>query len=117
MDAPALRWRPHAEAGRAPCDKGLTDPIGELAMRSDTLRVAWAGHNVRLHLTDAKKLYRPVAGDPGLMLTAYGAEPCTAPIAACPTLASWAATTGQADKVDSDGSASSNPAPPPRRPV
>src|SRR5215213_5511691 len=36
----------HAEAGRNPYDKGLTDLIGELSTRSEDFRTRWAKHNV-----------------------------------------------------------------------
>lgn len=101
------------EAGRNPYDKGLTDLIGELATRSDEFRTAWAAHNVRLHHAGAKKFHHPVVGDlslafeamdlpasPGLTLTAYSAEPGTASADGLTLLASWAATTQQAEEAD-----------------
>ena len=47
------------EAGRDPYDRELTDLIGELATRSDEFRTRWAAHNVRLHLTGAKRCTTP----------------------------------------------------------
>jgi hypothetical protein len=42
-----------AEAGRDPHDRRLSDLIGELATRSEELRVRWAAHNVKFHRTGA----------------------------------------------------------------
>jgi MmyB-like transcription regulator ligand binding domain len=93
------------EAGRDPTERSLTDLIGELATRSDQFRSRWAAHNVRLHDHGTKRFRHPVVGDltltfeelplpadPGLTMTAYTAEPGTAPHDALALLASWAAT-------------------------
>ncbi|MER7484176.1 helix-turn-helix transcriptional regulator [Streptomyces sp. NPDC126510] len=93
------------EAGRAPGDPELTGLIGELVTRSDEFRAAWAKHNVRLHHTGRKSFRHPAIGEitldfdamelpaqPGLTLTAYGAEPGTPDHDALQLLASWAAT-------------------------
>lgn len=95
----------HTEAGRDPYDRGLTDLVGELCTRSETFRVRWAAHDVRLHLTGTKHLHHPVVGDiklgfeampmpadPGLTLTAYSAEPGTSAQDALRLLAIWSAT-------------------------
>ena len=95
----------HTEAGRDPYDRGLTDLVGELCTRSETFRVRWAAHDVRLHLTGTKHLHHPVVGDiklgfeampmpadPGLTLTAYSAEPGTPAQDALRLLAIWSAT-------------------------
>ena len=82
----------HAEAGRNPYDRGLTDLIGELSTRSGTFRTRWAAHHVRFHRTGVKQLHHPVVGDldltyealelpsePDLTLIVYTAEagtPC-----------------------------------------
>ena len=92
------------EAGRAPCDRALTELVGELATRSDAFRTRWAAHNVRLHRTGAKHFHHPVVGDlslafdamelpadSGLTLTAYTAEPGTASAEKLSLLASWSA--------------------------
>jgi transcriptional regulator with XRE-family HTH domain len=94
-----------SEAGRTPCDRGLTDLVGELSTRSDLFGALWAKHNVRFHDTGAKRLHHPVVGelhltyetmqltaDTGLMLFAYSAEPGTRSEQALNLLASWAAT-------------------------
>ncbi|HEY7271495.1 MAG TPA: helix-turn-helix transcriptional regulator [Actinoplanes sp.] len=94
-----------AEAGRDPYDRALTDLIGELSTRSETFRIRWAAHNVRLHRSGVKHLRHPVVGDltlayesmeltadAGLRLNAYTAEPGTASADALTLLASWAAT-------------------------
>jgi transcriptional regulator with XRE-family HTH domain len=93
------------EAGRDPCDRGLSDLVGELATRSEPFRVRWAAHDVRLHQTGVKHFHHPVVGDlalgfeavplpadPGLTLTAYSAEPGSAAQDALQLLASWSAT-------------------------
>ena len=94
-----------AEAGRNPYDKGLTDLVGELSMRSELFRTLWASHDVRLHLTGTKRLHHPVVGDleltyeamelpvdQGLTLNVYTAEPGSPSADALNLLASWAAT-------------------------
>src|SRR5215217_4240073 len=53
----------HAEAGRNPYDRGLTDLVGELSTRSEEFRSRWAAHNVRFHRTGAKRLHHPLLGD------------------------------------------------------
>lgn len=93
------------EAGRAPHDKELTDLIGELATRSEAFRTRWGTHDVRAHRGGIKQFNHPVVGlmelaydsmelvaVPGLVLTAYTAEPGTASADALSLLASWAAT-------------------------
>jgi transcriptional regulator with XRE-family HTH domain len=93
------------EAGRDPHNKDLADLVGELATRSDEFRVRWAAHDVRLHRSGVKHFHHPVVGtvdlafeamdlpaDPGLVLTAYTAEPGTPSQDALGLLASWAAT-------------------------
>jgi transcriptional regulator with XRE-family HTH domain len=93
-----------AQAGRTPFDKVLTDLIGELSTRSDAFRARWARHDVRLHLTGAKRIHHPVVGeldlrfetmelpaDPGLALLLYTAEPGSQTEQALTFLASWAA--------------------------
>jgi hypothetical protein len=93
-----------AQAGRTPFDKVLTDLIGELSTRSDAFRARWARHDVRLHLTGARRIHHPVVGaldlrfetlelpaDPGLALLLYTAEPGSQTEQAVTFLASWAA--------------------------
>jgi hypothetical protein len=108
-----------AQAGRTPYDKVLTDLIGELSTRSETFRTRWARHDVRLHLTGAKRIHHPVVGeldlrfetmelpaDPGLALLLYTAEPGSQTEQALAFLTSWAA--GHVD-VDQPQTPSSNP--------
>jgi transcriptional regulator with XRE-family HTH domain len=100
------------EAGRDPYDKALTDLVGELCTRSDTFRVRWAAHDVRLHRTGRKHLRHPVVGelhlsyevmelpaDPGLALVAFSAEAGSATDDALRFLARWAATHDPADAL------------------
>jgi transcriptional regulator with XRE-family HTH domain len=98
------------EAGRDPYNRALTDLIGELATRSDEFRTRWAAHDVRLHLTGAKRLHHAVVGDldlvfntmqlpadPGLTLAVYTAEPGSPTEEKLAMLASWAAPAARAD--------------------
>ncbi|MGO9972383.1 MAG: hypothetical protein ACLP01_06145 [Solirubrobacteraceae bacterium] len=52
----------HAQAGRDPYDRRLTDVIGELCTRSDVFRVRWAAQNVRHHDAGLKRFQHPVVG-------------------------------------------------------
>jgi transcriptional regulator with XRE-family HTH domain len=93
------------EAGRNPHDKDLTDLVGELATRSEAFRTRWGAHDVRLHRGGIKTFNHPVVGymdlaydsmelvaAPGLILTAYTAEPVSPSADNLALLASWAAT-------------------------
>ncbi|MDP4502557.1 helix-turn-helix domain-containing protein [Nonomuraea turcica] len=94
----------HAQAGRDPYDKDLTDLVGELSTRSDDFRTRWARHDVRQHHQGAKPLHHPVVGDlhltyeslelaaDNLRLVAYGAEPGSDSEDKLRLLASWAAS-------------------------
>lgn len=53
----------HAEAGRHPYDRRLSDLIGELSTRSDQFRGRWAAHDVQIHTTCVKLIHHPVVGD------------------------------------------------------
>jgi hypothetical protein len=92
-------------AGKNPYDKDLTDLIGELSTRSEEFRVRWARHDVKYHRTGRKRLHHPIvgdldlsfealelAGDPGLRINVYTADPATPSEDALKVLASWAAT-------------------------
>ena len=92
------------QAGRDPYNRALTDLVGELATRSDAFRTRWAAHDVRLHLTGAKRLRHPEVGDldlvfdtmalpadPGLTLAVYTAEPASPTAEKLALLASWSA--------------------------
>lgn len=94
-----------SEAGRDPYDRGLSDLVGELSMRSETFRTRWATHNVRFHDTGSKRFHHPVVGDlsltfetmalvadADLMLFVYTAEPGSKSEEALNLLASWTAT-------------------------
>lgn len=65
----------HAEVGRDPSDKRLSDLIGELSTRSEEFRVPWAAHDVKLHRAGTKRFQHPVVGDLTLSLLCDGAEP------------------------------------------
>ena len=93
------------EAGRNPHDPQLTALIGELATRSEAFRTRWGAHDVRTHRGGTKRFNHPVVGlleltydsmdlvaAPGLVLTAYTAQPGTPSADNLTLLASWAAT-------------------------
>lgn len=95
----------HAQAGRDPYDRRLTDLIGELSTRSEVFRVRWAAHNVRHHDTGVKRFHHPVVGalelnydalplpaDPGLTLVTYTAPAGSRSAETLGLLGSWAAT-------------------------
>lgn len=95
----------HAEAGRNPFDKGLTDLIGELSTRSEEFRKRWARHDVRLHRNGLKNFRHPAVGElelhfdafelpsaPGLTMFTFTAEPGSPSEDGLRLLASWAAT-------------------------
>lgn len=96
----------HAQAGRDPYDKGLTDLVGELSTRSDDFRARWARHDVRQYHQGAKPFHHPVVGElhltyeslelaaDNLSLVAYGTEPGSDSADKLRLLASWAASTG-----------------------
>nr|WP_062996278.1 helix-turn-helix transcriptional regulator [Nocardia mikamii] len=94
-----------AETGRHPDDPDLTALIGELATHSEAFRTRWAAHDVRIHRGGIKTFHHPAVGHlelaydsmelvaaPGLILTAYTAEPATESAGNLALLASWAAT-------------------------
>ncbi|MDQ3760935.1 MAG: helix-turn-helix transcriptional regulator [Actinomycetota bacterium] len=106
------------EAGRNPLNRDLSDLVGELATRSDEFRTRWAAHDVRLHHTGFKQFHHPVVGRidvaynamdlptaPGLVFTAYTAEPGSPSEDAFTLLASWAATTPGSDHHNADTTA------------
>jgi len=95
----------HAEAGRDPYDRDLSDLVGELSTRSETFCALWAAHNVRKHDTGVKGVHHPLVGDvtftyesmelvadPGLTMFVYTAEPGSRSEEALSLLASWTAT-------------------------
>jgi transcriptional regulator with XRE-family HTH domain len=76
------------QAGRDPFDRDLADLVGELSTQSEEFAALWATHDVRLHRKAEKQFNHPVAGDltlryerlavagdPGLEIFAYMAEP------------------------------------------
>ena len=95
-------------AGHDPYDRDLSDLVGELSTQSAEFRTRWAAHNVRFHDTGTKDFHHPLvgeitltynrmelAGDPGLAITIYTAEPNSKSAEALSLLGSWAATTEQ----------------------
>jgi len=102
----------HAEAGRDPTDRDLSNLVGELSTRSETFRTLWATHNVRLHDTGVKAVYHPLVGevtftyesmeltaDPGLTMFMYATEPGSKSEQSLNLLASWAATSPDQPKT------------------
>ncbi|MFZ3572679.1 helix-turn-helix transcriptional regulator [Streptomyces sp. BH097] len=77
----------HAQAGRDPYDKALTDLIADLTTHSQAFRTRWAGHGILQFHQGAKAIHHPDAGllhlsyetldlpGDGLILFTYGAEP------------------------------------------
>ena len=99
-----------SEAGRDPYDRALSDLVGELSTQSEAFRTKWAAHNVRFHDTGVKRLRHPVVGDlelayeamelsadTGLTMFAYTAESGSKSEQALKLLASWSATSDQAE--------------------
>jgi transcriptional regulator with XRE-family HTH domain len=95
----------HAEAGRDPHDRDLTDLVGQLSTQSETFRTLWAAHNVRRHDTGVKTVHHPLVGDvtftyesleltadPDLTLFVYTPDPGSKSEQALSLLASWTAT-------------------------
>nr|WP_246336804.1 helix-turn-helix transcriptional regulator [Flexivirga oryzae] len=101
------------EAGRNPRDPALTELIGELATQSEAFRTRWGAHDVRAHRGGVKTFNHPEVGHlqlaydsmelvaaPGLILTAYTAEPATPSADNLNLLASWAATERDRATID-----------------
>ncbi|WP_152360256.1 helix-turn-helix domain-containing protein [Microlunatus speluncae] len=97
--------RLRAEAGRNPLDRGLTDLVGELCMRSPDFAARWARHDVFAHRAGEKRLHHPVVGaldlnfeamqltaDPQLTLIIYTADAGSKSQDALDLLASWSAS-------------------------
>jgi transcriptional regulator with XRE-family HTH domain len=93
-----------AHVGQDPDDRRLSDLIGELSLNSKTFRTRWAEHDVRFHETGIKRFQHPavgdltlsfnqleVAGEPGLALVTFVAEPGSHDAQALELLASGAA--------------------------
>jgi transcriptional regulator with XRE-family HTH domain len=94
-----------SSAGRNPYDRDLSDLVGELSTRSESFRTHWASHNVKFHNNGVKSFHHPVvgeltlsyerldlAGDRGLSIYAYIAEPGSRDEEALRLLGSWAAS-------------------------
>jgi transcriptional regulator with XRE-family HTH domain len=95
----------HAEAGRNPYDRSLSDLVGELSTRSEDFRLRWAAHDVKNHRSAVKQLNHPLVGeltlsfealdlpaDPGLSLGTYAPEPGTISAERFRELEGWATT-------------------------
>ncbi|RDI55983.1 helix-turn-helix domain-containing protein [Nocardia mexicana] len=93
------------EAARSPYSTAVTGLIGELATRSDEFRTRWAAHEVRAHRRGTKRFHHrlvgdmtlrfealALAGDTGLTMFGYTAEPNSPSHEALQLLASWVAT-------------------------
>jgi len=53
----------HAEAGRNPGDRRLSDLVGELSTQSEEFRARWAAHNVLFHRDGVRQFRHPTAGE------------------------------------------------------
>jgi hypothetical protein len=93
------------QAGRDLADRELSDLVGELSTQSAEFAALWATHNVRLHRRMEKQFTHPVvglltlqyerlavAGDPGLEIFVYVAEPGSRSEESFTLLANWAAS-------------------------
>ena len=67
-----------SEAGRHPHDRGLSDLVGQLSMRSAEFRGRWAAHNVRFHQTGTKRLHHPVVGSSARATRRWSSRPTRA---------------------------------------
>jgi hypothetical protein len=98
---------------RDPHDRDLSDLVGELAAHSEAFRTRWAAHDVRFHNAGLKHFHHPVvgelrlsfnrldlAGDHGLAIFTYAAEPGSRSEEALKLLGSWAATVDHADSAN-----------------
>ena len=103
-----------AEAGRDPCDRALSDLVGELSTRSQEFRVRWAAHDVKYYRSGVQPFHHPLVGeltlnydvleipaDPGQTIVAYTAEPDSPSRQALDLLASWTSTPERAPEYDS----------------
>jgi transcriptional regulator with XRE-family HTH domain len=103
----------HAEAGRNPRDRDLSDLVGELSTQSEEFRTRWARHDVRYHDTGTKRFHHAVVGpleltfevmtlvaDPDLTLFAFTAEVGSKSEEALNLLGSWTATLGESVSSD-----------------
>jgi transcriptional regulator with XRE-family HTH domain len=107
----------HAEAGRDPSDRDLSELVGQLSTQSEVFRKLWAMQNVRWHDSGVKGVRHPLVGevtftyesmdlvaDPGLTMFIYTAEPGSKSEQAFNLLASWTATpdedTAHADHLE-----------------
>lgn len=92
-------------AGRYPDDPGLTELIGELAVKSPEFRRWWADHQVRNKTHGAKRYHHPVVGeltvtyenvsfpdDPDQSVCIYTVDPGSPAETALRLLANWTAT-------------------------
>jgi transcriptional regulator with XRE-family HTH domain len=106
----------HAEAGRDPSDRQLSELVGQLSTQSEVFRKLWAMQNVRWHDSGLKAVRHPLVGevhftyesmnlvaDPDLTLFIYTAEPGSRSEQAFNLLASWVAT------PDEDGARAAQP--------
>ncbi|MEU6786136.1 helix-turn-helix transcriptional regulator [Nonomuraea angiospora] len=95
-----------AHAGRDPFDRGLSDLIGELSVRSDVFRQMWARHDVGSHYAGVKRQHHPAVGvltldvdviplpgDAGHTLLTFTAAPDTPDRDALRLLAAWSGGT------------------------
>lgn len=93
------------ETAKTPCDRYLSNLIGELSTRSDAFRHMWGSHEVRTFRDGTKRFNHRVvgdisldhdamvlAGDDQISVAVYSAAPGSADEDALRLLASWSAT-------------------------
>ncbi|MGB2977864.1 MAG: helix-turn-helix transcriptional regulator [Propionicimonas sp.] len=117
------------QAGRDPHDRQLHELVGELSTRSDEFRRRWSAHDVRIHTTGTKHFHHPIVGDldlaydtldlagePGVAMTIYTAEPGSPTQQALNLLASWAASQPAAHPGSEHAASAASAEPQPRPP-
>jgi hypothetical protein len=104
-----------SQAGRDPFDRDLSDLVGELSTQCPEFATLWATHDVRQHRQLEKHFRHPlvgdlslryerlsVAGDPGLEIFVYVAEPGSRSEESFHLLANWAIAAGTARQPSQD---------------
>ncbi|WP_026313450.1 helix-turn-helix domain-containing protein [Actinomadura flavalba] len=94
-----------AQAAATPHDRRLSGLVGELSTRSEDFRTRWAAHDVGTHSAGGKTYHHPAVGEldlgfeqltldsvPGIVLSAYTAEPASPTAERLRLLTAWAAT-------------------------
>lgn len=117
------------EAGRFPNDRGISDLVGELAVKSEEFPAWWADHRVQAHTHGTKRFRHPIVGDleldwQGLVLPGdedqtifiYFAPPGSPAADKLALLASWTAPEAAAEDTSEDVVAETTEAEQPQQP-